>query len=161
MGKGAVARVDPPRLSLPGTGRAGLDSKPELSRCYPQSLWEDRMSLSQLRLQAVVAPRPTPPVSGEDQVFAALIGLGGAAHLDEIVERVALERRRRGLTGGPPVRMIVESALHHMRAPDDRPQGEAGARVYRPFGAASRRWAVCRDHAVATVHRPHLTLLER
>ncbi len=86
-------------------------------------------------------------LSSEDQVFAVLLDLGGAAHVDEIVERLVRERRRSGLVGGPPVRMIVESALHHMRAPDDRPHGASGARVYRPFGAASRRWAVCRDHA--------------
>jgi hypothetical protein len=51
---------------------------------------------------AVVAPRVALRLSGEDRVFAALIGLGGAAHVDEIIERVALERRRRGLLGTPP-----------------------------------------------------------
>jgi len=122
--------------------------------------------MHQPRLRAVVTLLPAPRATFEDQVFAALLGLGGAAHVDDIIERVSLERRQRGLLGGPPVRMIVESALHHMRTPDDLADGEGGACVYRPFGAGSRRWAVCRNHAAdaarpPAVRRPKLALLSR
>jgi len=89
--------------------------------------------------------------SGEDQVFSALVDLGGAAHVDRIVDQVARDRRRRGLAGGPSVRMLVETALHHMRSDGDRPEAGPGGRVYRPFGAGSRRWAVCRPMAPQTV----------
>lgn len=100
-------------------------------------------------------------LSGEDQVLQALLHLGGAAHVDEIVGRVTIERRRRGLAGGPPVRTMVETALHHMRAVDDQVQAPCGGRVYRPFGPASRRWAVCHPApAPAPSRRPILALVE-
>ena len=87
-----------------------------------------------------------PPLAqGEEAVFDALLALGGSAHIDVIVGQVEYQRRQSGLLGGPPARMIVETALHDMCEPHDMADGCGKGRVYRPFGPSSLRWAVCRD----------------
>lgn len=86
-----------------------------------------------------------PRAHGKEAVIDAMLALGGSAHIDAIVMQVEFQRRQQGVTDGPPVRTMVETALHEMREPQDKPYGEGRGRVYRPFGAASLRWSVCRD----------------
>jgi hypothetical protein len=52
-------------------------------------------------------------------VYSAPVDLAGEAHVDEIAEQVQRDRRAQGLVGGPSIKIMVVTALHHQRSEGD------------------------------------------
>jgi hypothetical protein len=88
------------------------------------------------------------------EIVDALIALGGVAHREVVLRRVARKRAIKSVSEGFR-RDIFETAAIHMRRAEEV---QKPALIYLPFGAGSRRWALTEDFSeyMATAAAPPL-----
>jgi hypothetical protein len=95
-------------------------------------------------LDEIVGVRRTdsePAKRAIDEIAEALLEMGGSAHRDVVIDRVAIRRGQMSVSEG--LRMELVSAFdRHCAAA----AGEGGSALFHlPFGEDSRRWSLTRD----------------
>jgi hypothetical protein len=73
-----------------------------------------------------------------DEIVEALLEIGGSAHRDTVIERVAVRRGADRVPDGLARDLVEAFDLHSA-------SGEGPARLHLPFGEGSRRWALTSD----------------
>jgi hypothetical protein len=96
--------------------------------------------------------RSQPATSAVAEIADALLEMGGSAHRDAVIDRVATRRGEMAVSEGLRFELI-EAFDGHCAARTGRP-----ALFHLPFGEGSRRWSLTREVMLSVTEQPAPTV---